>query len=101
MEEQILKILNDNSVQDSPTGAERIIMDIEFETTAKEIESLIQSEYYEKEFVKWKDENVKTFYRWYTIYGVWEDITDKEERKFKELTLDEVHDYWLKEVKGK
>ena len=66
----------------------------------REITALIQSEYVEKEFVEWlKDNSNPEFdydsgqYAWLNYYK------DEPNRKLERMSSDEVHDYWIKEVK--
>jgi len=85
MEEKILEIIlrNKNYSHDS-------------KETAKEIVAYVEDNYYEKEFVKWKDEFTTYLPRKKQFHCIlWFGVQDGKYIEFWFKTIDEVYKYWL------
>ena len=94
IEEKILDILNEK-VELSLTGSYKSVYIDGQENATKEISSLIEKDYYEKEFVKWVG--------YYTLSNGQKYFPKVEFFKDKnnEMTLDELYQYWLTNIKDK
>ena len=60
-----------------------------FKHKAIEITTLINKDYIEKEFVKWKDNNVRYYNKITKLYWLGEMVN---------FTLEKLHEHWLKEI---
>ena len=91
MEEQIIKIL-------WPTS---YMMEHDRKRIAKEIATLVEKDYVEKEFVEWVSRNSdKVWWNTQLSIWVWHDFTETSEH-ITHYSTNELYKYWQENIKGK
>jgi hypothetical protein len=92
LSKQIEEIIKKN-INAVPIGVGNTICGVIATTT--EIQSLIESKYYEKEFVEWLQKECEGFNNGWIVYDISFNICNKFD------TTEQAYQFWLTNIKGK